>query len=144
MPGVAPLFFSFRIMVVLGFTFIVLFATFFWLSARRRLERHRWLLRVAVGAIPLGWVAVECGWFVAEYGRQPWVVEGVLPTAAAVSELSVGVVLTTILLFAAIYSVLLVIEIRLMLKAIRKGPNEAEHGPDGLAVAPPPAAVTVQ
>ena len=143
-PGVAPLFFSFRIMVVLGFTFIALFATFFWLSARRRLERHRWLLRVAVGAIPLGWVAVECGWFVAEYGRQPWVVEGVLPTAAAVSELSAGVVLTTILLFAAIYTVLLVIEMRLMLKAIRKGPSEAEHGPDGLAVAPPPAAVTVQ
>ena len=67
-----------------------------------------------------------------------------MPTAAAVSELSAGVVLTTILLFAAIYTVLLVIEMRLMLKAIRKGPSEAEHGPDGLAVAPPPAAVTVQ
>ena len=61
-------------------------ATFFVLSARRTLDKHRWLLKVAVWSIPLPWIAAECGWIVAELGRQPWAVEGVLPTAVAVSS----------------------------------------------------------
>jgi cytochrome d ubiquinol oxidase subunit I len=121
-PQVAPLYWSFRVMVGLGLFFIVLTATFFWLSARRRLDAHPWLLRVAVWSIPLPWVAAECGWIVAELGRQPWAVEGVLPTALAVSELGAGTVLFTLLGFTAVYSVLIVVEMKLMLKAIRKGP----------------------
>ena len=85
-PAVFPLFWSFRIMVGLGMFFIALMATFFVLSARRALDRHSWLLRVAVFAIPLPWLAAECGWIVAEVGRQPWIIEGLLPTAAAVSS----------------------------------------------------------
>ncbi len=122
-PQVAPLFWSFRVMVVLGMFFIVLTATFFWLSARHRLDQHRWLLKLAVCAIPLPWVAIEAGWLVAEYGRQPWVIEGVLPTAVAVSNLGVKTLLLTIAGFVAIYSVLLVIELKLMIKAIQHGPD---------------------
>ena len=126
-PQVAPLFWTFRIMVGLGFFLILLTATFFWLSVRRRLDAHPWLLRLAVLSIPLPWIAAECGWLVAEFGRQPWVIEGVLPTAVAVSNLGVQTVLLTLVGFIAIYTVLLVIEMKLMLKAIRKGPAD---GPD--------------
>ena len=122
-PQVAPLYWSFRVMVGLGLFFIVLTATFFWLSARRRLDAHPRLLLLAVWSIPLPWIAAECGWIVAEMGRQPWAVEGVLPTAMAVSELGAGTVLFTLLGFVAIYTALIVVEMKLMLKAIRKGPE---------------------
>lgn len=75
-------------------------------------------------AIPLPWVAAECGWIVAELGRQPWIIEGVLPTAMAVSNLGAGTLLLTIALFVAIYTVMFVIEMVLMRKAILKGPQE--------------------
>ncbi len=122
-PQVAPLFWTFRIMVALGFFFIALTATFFWLSVRRKLDAYPWLLKVAVWAIPLPWIAAECGWLVAEFGRQPWVIEGVLPTAVAVSNLGASTLLLTLAGFIAIYTVLFIIEMKLMLKAIRKGPD---------------------
>jgi cytochrome d ubiquinol oxidase subunit I len=133
-PHVPTMFFAFRTMVGLGFFFILLTGTFFWLSARRRLDRHPWLLKVAVFAIPLPWLAAELGWIVAEVGRQPWIIEGVLPTAAAVSNLGASTVLTTLLGFIAIYSVLFIVEMALMLRAIRKGP-EPDTGPEA-ALAP--------
>ncbi|MFA5598316.1 MAG: cytochrome ubiquinol oxidase subunit I, partial [Pusillimonas sp.] len=111
--------------------FIALMATFFWLSARRKLDAYPTLLKVAVWAIPLPWIAAECGWIVAEVGRQPWVIEGVLPTAVAVSNLGASTVLLTIVGFLAIYTVLFVIEMKLMLKSIRKGPSEPEAASDG-------------
>ncbi|MDM0002888.1 cytochrome ubiquinol oxidase subunit I [Variovorax sp. J22P240] len=123
-PAVAQLYWSFRIMVGLGMFFIVLTATFFVLSARRKLDAYPWLLKVAVFAIPLPWLAAELGWIVAEVGRQPWVIEGVLPTAVAVSNLGATTLLITILGFALVYTILIVIEMKLMLKAIRKGPKE--------------------
>ena len=123
-PPVALLFWSFRVMVGLGMFFIVLTATFFVLSARRKLDAYPWLLKVAVCAIPLPWIAAECGWIVAEVGRQPWIIEGVLPTAMAVSNLGAGTVLLTIGLFVAIYTVMFTIEMVLMRKAILQGPQE--------------------
>ncbi|MEG2963900.1 MAG: cytochrome ubiquinol oxidase subunit I, partial [Janthinobacterium sp.] len=135
-PPVGPLFWSFRVMVGLGMFFILLTGTFFVLSTRRTLDKHRWLLKLAVFAIPLPWVAIEAGWIVAEVGRQPWVIEGVLPTAVAVSNLGASTLLITIAGFAAIYTVLLIIEMKLMLKAIRKGPEET-------APAPVPAAAAI-
>lgn len=123
------LFWAFRIMVGLGMFFIVLTATFFYLSARRRLDHYPFLLKVAVFAIPLPWIAAEMGWVVAEFGRQPWIIEGVLPTAAAVSSLSASTVLITLLCFIAIYTVLFIVEMGLMLKAIRKGPDP-DHEPE--------------
>lgn len=126
-PHVPTLFWTFRIMVGLGMFFILLTATFFWLSARRQLDRYPILLRIAVFAIPLPWIAIESGWIVAEFGRQPWVIEGVLPTAVAVSNLGASTVLTTILGFTGIYTVLFIIEMSLMLKAIRQGPEPDEN-----------------
>ncbi len=124
-PQVAPLFWAFRLMVGLGFFLIVLTAVFSWLSIQRRLDAHRWLLKIAAYSIPLPWIAIECGWIVAELGRQPWVIEGVLPTAVAVSNLGASTVLFTIIGFVLIYTVLLLIELKLMLRAIRKGPDIA-------------------
>ncbi|MGI6244995.1 MAG: cytochrome ubiquinol oxidase subunit I [Pseudochelatococcus sp.] len=126
-PHVPTLFWSFRVMVGLGFFFILLTATFFLLSATRQLDRRRWLLRVAVACIPLPWIAAELGWVVAEFGRQPWSIEGILPTAVAVSDLGITTLLITICGFALIYTVLFIVEMKLMLRAIGKGP-EAEHG----------------
>ncbi len=123
-PPVAPLFWSFRLMVAIGMFLIVLTGTFVVLSAKHQLGERRWLLKVALWSLPLPWIAAEAGWIVAELGRQPWVIEGVLPTAVAVSNLGVKTLLLTIAGFVAIYSVLLVIEIKLMLKTIRKGPDE--------------------
>ena len=123
-PPVAPLFWSFRLMVAIGMFLIVLMGTFLVLSAKHQLGERRWLLKVALWSLPLPWLAVEAGWIVAELGRQPWVIEGVLPTAVAVSNLGVKTLLLTIAGFVAIYSVLLVIEVKLMLKTIRKGPQE--------------------
>lgn len=126
-PQVAPLFWSFRIMVGLGFFFIALMAAFFWQSATGRLGEPRWLLKVAVLAIPLPWIAAELGWVVAEFGRQPWIIEGVLPTAMAVSSLSVTDLLITIAGFTLFYSVLFVVEVTLMVRAIKKGPEPDDH-----------------
>ena len=95
----------------------------FWLASRGRLDSRRGLLKVALWSLPLPWVAIESGWFVAEYGRQPWVIEGVLPTAAAVSSLGASTVLLTIIGFAALYTTLIIIEMSLMIKAIKKGPE---------------------
>jgi cytochrome d ubiquinol oxidase subunit I len=139
-PGVLPLFWAFRIMVGIGFFLILLTGTFFVLSARRALDRHRFLLKVAVFAIPLPWIAAEMGWIVAEFGRQPWIIEGILPTAVAVSNLGASTVLFTIVGFVAIYTVLFIIEMGLMLRAIKAGPEpdskpEAKLAPASIAPA---------
>ena len=122
-PNVPVLFWSFRIMVGLGFWFIALFSTAFWLSAARQLDRYRWLLHVALLSLPLPWVASELGWIVAEYGRQPWAVEGILPTALGVSSVAAANVLFSLLCFAFFYSALLVADLYLLVKYIRLGPD---------------------
>ena len=122
-PAVAPLFWSFRIMVALGFFFIALFAVAFYLASARKLQAYPLFLKVAVYSLPLPWIAAELGWIVAEVGRQPWVIDGVLPTFLAVSSLSAGNVLTTLVGFIGFYSALLVVDIYLMIKAIRLGPG---------------------
>ena len=121
-PMVAPLFWAFRIMVGLGFSYIALMAFFFWRSSFKGMQFSRPALWLAVIAIPTPWLAAELGWFVAEYGRQPWSVEGVLPTAVAVSHLSVTDVALTLAGFVVFYSTLFIIEMSLMIKYIRKGP----------------------
>jgi cytochrome d ubiquinol oxidase subunit I len=121
-PTVWPLFWAFRIMVGLGVGFIFLMGYFFYRSSFKRQDYPRWALWTAVLAIPTPWIAAEMGWFVAEYGRQPWTVDGVLPTALSASHLSVADLLITLAGFMLFYSVLFVVEIGLMLKYIRKGP----------------------
>jgi cytochrome d ubiquinol oxidase subunit I len=110
-------------------------ATVFILSVRRKIDAYPWLLRVAVFAIPLPWIAAELGWVVAESGRQPWIIEGVLPTAAAVSSLGASTVLLTICGFVLLYTVLIFIEMGLMLRAIRKGP-EPDTEPEAELISP--------
>ncbi len=122
-PNVPVLFWSFRIMVGIGIFFIVLFGTAFVLTARRRVENHRGLLRVALYSLPLPWVAAELGWIVAEYGRQPWVIEGMLPTSLGVSSVSAGQVWFSLIGFVVFYSTLAVVDVFLMLRVIRQGPE---------------------
>ena len=122
-PHVKPLFFSFRIMVGCGLFFIFLFAVGFYLSVRRKLHTTRWYLHLAFWALPLPWVAAELGWIVAEYGRQPWAVQGILPTSLATSSLGAGQLLTSLTSFFVFYTVLAIIEIYLMVKYIRLGPD---------------------
>ncbi len=121
-PSVGPIFWSFRIMVGLGFFFIALFAAGFYLVTRRRIESSRRFLAVALWALPLPWLAAEVGWFVAEHGRQPWAIEGVLPTFLAASHIPVGSVVTSLAVFILFYSVLAVIDVMLLRKYVRLGP----------------------
>ncbi|KAA8921585.1 cytochrome ubiquinol oxidase subunit I [Xanthomonas protegens] len=122
-PRVLPLFWTFRVMAGLGFYLIAFFAAALWFSCKHNFEDKRWFLKLALWTLPMPWIAIECGWFVAEYGRQPWAVEGVLPTFYAASGLALHDILITLAGFVAIYTTLLIIEIKLMLKAIRKGPD---------------------
>jgi cytochrome d ubiquinol oxidase subunit I len=122
-PRVLPLFWTFRVMAGLGFYLIAFFIAAMWFSCKHTFEDKRWFLKLALWSLPAPWIAIECGWFVAEYGRQPWAVEGVLPTFYAASGLALHEIVITLAGFVAIYSVLLVIEIKLMLKAIGKGPD---------------------
>jgi cytochrome d ubiquinol oxidase subunit I len=128
-PDVPVLFWSFRFMVAIGFWFIFLFACAFWLSARLRLDRHRVFLWAALLTLPLPWVAAELGWIVAEYGRQPWVIVGVLPTAMGVSSTDPGNVLFSLVGFIILYSALLVVDLYLLRKYIRLGPERALETP---------------
>ncbi|AMC12408.1 cytochrome ubiquinol oxidase subunit I [Liberibacter crescens] len=122
-PNVPTLFWSFRIMVALGLFFLALTLIFFYLSIRHRIDYYPWLLKLAVISIPLPWIAAEMGWVVAEVGRQPWVIEGILPTAAAVSNIGAMTVLTTIVCFSVIYSILFFIEMHLIIKVVSQGPR---------------------
>lgn len=126
-PHVLPLFFSFRIMVACGLFFIFLFSAGFYLSMRQKLHTSRWYLHMAFWALPLPWIAAELGWVVAEYGRQPWVVQGILPTAMATSSVTVAQLITSLTSFFIFYTVLAIIEVYLMVKYIRLGPDNFAH-----------------
>ena len=123
-PNVPVLFWSFRLMVACGFWFVLLFGAAFYLAATRQLVRYRWFLVAAVLSLPLPWIAAELGWIVAEYGRQPWVIEGVLPTALGVSSTAAGNVLFSLLGFVVFYSGLAVADLYLMIKYVRLGPDQ--------------------
>ncbi|WP_297892818.1 cytochrome ubiquinol oxidase subunit I [Shewanella sp.] len=127
-PNVAPIFWSFRIMVGLGFFMLLVFAAAFWQSTRHQIEEKKWVLKAALFSLPLPWIAIECGWFVAEYGRQPWTISEVLPTFMSASSLTTGDLWFSILSITLFYTVLLVIEIFLMLKFARLGPSSLKTG----------------
>src|SRR5579885_2291470 len=125
-PDVPALFWAFRLMAGLGFYCIALFAGAFYLASGRRLEK-RWFLRLALFSLPLPWIAAELGWVVAEYGRQPWVVEGVLPTFLGVSSVSRGAVIGSLTGFVLFYSALAIVDVALMIRAVRRGPAIADE-----------------
>lgn len=125
-PQVAPLFWSFRVMVGCAFLFLGLFAWGFYLSCKRCLE-NKCFLRLAVCSLPLPWLASEAGWFVAENGRQPWAIDGVLPTYLGTSSLATSDLWISLIGFISFYTVLAVVELYLMVKYIRLGPDHYQH-----------------
>ena len=137
-PNVPVLFWSFRAMVGCGLFFIALFATAFYLASRHRFDRNRWFLKVAFWSLPLPWIAIELGWIVAEYGRQPWVVDGVLPTFLGVSRTSAGNVWLSLLGFVVFYSALAVVDGFLIVRTVRQGPDGLGYWPVEPVPAPEP------
>jgi cytochrome d ubiquinol oxidase subunit I len=127
-PDVPQIFWSFRIMVGLGLFFIGLFAFGFYLAARRKIAENRRFLKIALWTLPLPWIAAELGWYVAEHGRQPWSIEGVLPTFLAVSPVPVSSVATSLAGFVLFYTVLAIIDVFLLRKYVRLGPPALPGG----------------
>ena len=117
------IFFSFRLMVALGFFFIATLRLRILLAARQAVERHRLFLKVALWTLPLPWLAAEIGWIVAENGRQPWVIEGTLPTFLGASSLAPGQVTLSLIGFVVFYSALAIVDAALMLRVARQGPD---------------------
>jgi cytochrome d ubiquinol oxidase subunit I len=139
-PNVPVLFWSFRFMVALGFFLIALFATAFYLASRHRFERNRWFLRVALYSLPLPWVAAELGWIVAEYGRQPWAIDGLLPTFLGISTRSAANVWMSLVGFVVFYTSLAAVDIYLMMRMIRQGPDGMGYWPDSAGAVSPKSA----
>ncbi|PWQ96542.1 cytochrome ubiquinol oxidase subunit I [Leucothrix pacifica] len=127
-PHVAPIFWSFRIMVAVGFTMLAIFALAFFYTGRRTVFTKRWFLWICFLSLPLPWIAIETGWLVAEYGRQPWAVGEILPVSSAVSSLTYNDVLYSLIGFVLFYTVLLIIEVYLMQKFARLGPSSLHTG----------------
>lgn len=127
-PRVTPLFWTFRVMVGLGFAMLLLFGLAFWSTVKSAGMQKPWLLKSALWMLPAPWIACELGWFVAEYGRQPWTIYGVLPTHLSVSTLSVNSLYGSLAGFIGFYTVLLVVEMFLMVKFARMGPGSLGTG----------------
>ena len=125
-PPVAPLFWSFRLMVVAGFIMLALFVCAFYYSTKHKITKPRWLLKSALYGLPLPWIACEAGWFVAEYGRQPWSIAEVLPVHTSVSNLAVSDVVITLVAYSAFYTGMFIIGFYLMKKFAKKGPVPPE------------------
>lgn len=127
-PAVTPMFWTFRFMVGLGFLMLFLFALATWHSVKDTYENKRWLLRFALLMLPAPWFAAELGWFVAEYGRQPWTIYGVLPTHLSTSTLSEASIWGSLAGFVGFYTVLIIIEMYLMVKYAKWGPASLGTG----------------
>ncbi len=122
-PNVPITFYSFHIMVGLGFMFVLLFILSLIYLLKGTLTEKRWFLRLAIFSIPLAYLASQAGWIVAEMGRQPWVVQDLMPTMAGVTRISAGSVQTTFWLFAALFTILLIAELKIMFRQIKIGPK---------------------
>lgn len=128
-PQVAPLFWAFRIMVGIGVYLIGFFMVAFYLASRDRITHSPRFLKFALFSIPLPWIAIECGWFVAEFGRQPWAIEGVLPTYYAASGLSLADLAISLSIFIVLYTILAIVGVKVMVKAIKHGPEDEPAEP---------------
>ena len=125
-PFIPVNFWAFRIMVGLGCLFIVFFAVTLFLAYKKDIAAApKWFFWTAIALIPLGYVASESGWLVAEFGRQPWTIQDMLPTWVAVSDLPSSSVVITFFLFLALFTTMLGVEISILLKQIKKGPESA-------------------
>ncbi len=122
-PPVGVVFWAFRFMVGLGMLMALVLLLTLLFAWKDKLAGKRWLLWIAIICIPLVYICGQCGWIVAEVGRQPWTIQGLLPVNVAISSLSAAAVKTTFFVFLAVFALFLAIEIRIMLGAIRKGPE---------------------
>lgn len=126
-PPVGLTFWSFRIMVGLGGFFILLFIVVWWYHRKNKYQNMPWLQKVALWTIPLGYIACQAGWIVAEVGRQPWAIQDMLPVNAAISKLQTGSVQLTFFIFLILFTIMLIAEICIMVKSIKKGPEVIEQ-----------------
>ena len=127
-PQVLPLFFAFRIMVACGMLMLVLIGLAFYDSTRHKIGERKWLLKALLYGIPLPWIAIEAGWFVAEYGRQPWTIAEMLPTSVSASNIPASEIWFSLIGICLFYTVLLIIEMYLMFKYARLGPSSLKTG----------------
>ena len=125
-PSVPLTFYSFRIMIILGGYFILMFIVALFYSRNDKFVKHKWLQWTCLLSIPLAYIAGQAGWVVAEVGRQPWAIQDLMPTNVAISKLSTASVQTTFFLFLILFTILLIAEIRIMMRAIKKGPELPE------------------
>ena len=123
-PNIPIIFYSFHFMVYLGIYFILLFATVLYLVIKDKISAKRGLLRIFLWTLPFGYLASQAGWIVTEVGRQPWVIQDLMPTVAAVSHVSSSSVQLTFWLFAALFTTLLIAEIMIMVRQIKTGPKD--------------------
>ena len=122
-PPVGIVFWAFRLMIGLGMLLALVLLLSAWFAWKERIADKKWLLWAALWCIPLAYLCGQFGWIVAEVGRQPWTIQGLLPVNVAISSLGAGAVKTTFFVFLAVFALFFVIEIRLLLGAIRKGPE---------------------
>ena len=128
-PPIGITFWLFRSMVGLGCFFMLFFAIVLFVVFRKDIagKQFRWLHILALVTIPLAWICSESGWMVAEIGRQPWTIQDMLPTWVAVSDLKPGSVMLTFFLFLALFTTLLAVEISILCKQIKKGPEHSTN-----------------
>ena len=122
-PNVPISFYAFHLMVLVGGWLLLYFAVIWYLHKKNKLEHMRWLHYVSLFNILLAYLASQLGWVVAEMGRQPWTIQDILPVNAAASAVSAGHVKTTFIMFAVLFTILLIANVTIMLKQIKKGPE---------------------
>lgn len=128
-PPVALTFYSFHIMVICGGYLLLFFVVVLLLVYKREkiLTGKPWIQWIAMLSIPVVYICSESGWVTAEVGRQPWIIEGIMPTRAAISEITTATVQTTFWMFALVFTALLTAEICIMIREIRKGPKSINN-----------------
>jgi len=123
-PNVPLVFYSFRVMVFLGGFFVMVFLLSLIFVIKNNIQKRKWFLKLALISIPLSFIASQAGWLVAEMGRQPWTIQDLLPTVAAVSHIKASSVQITFVLFAVLFTALLIAEVSIMIKQIKSGPKD--------------------
>jgi cytochrome bd ubiquinol oxidase subunit I len=126
-PDVYGAFYAFHLMVILGFWFILVFSLSIFFLYSGKLHKYSWFLWIMILTIPLAYIASELGWILTEVGRQPWLIQNLMPVSVGVSRISSGSVQITFWLFAFLFTALLIAEISIMLRQIKNGPNHREE-----------------
>ena len=126
-PYIPICFYAFRVMVGLGVYFVLMFAVILFFAYRKDITKTKWLQYVALWSLPLIYIVSESGWLVSEFGRQPWTIQDMLPTCAAISDINSSSVIITFFVFLILFTTLLTVEINILCHAIKKGPEKGEY-----------------